>query len=152
MLLSQGELEVHGRLTEASNATLYCIVTLDGTATGCVYKPVAGERPLWDFPSQTLARRETAAYELSAASGLNVVPPTVLRDGPFGLGSVQWWVTGDDGGYAAGGSASGDGATGLGRMPLSVEPVMGELGAGQPAFHVVGALEDRVEILIVDER
>jgi uncharacterized repeat protein (TIGR03843 family) len=97
-------------------------VTLDGVSTGCVYKPVAGEKPLWDFPSQTLARRETAAYELSAATGLGVVPPTVLRDGPFGLGSVQWWVTGE---------TSSDGAElGIGGMPLSAEPVMGELGAG----------------------
>lgn len=60
-----------------------------------MYKPVAGEKPLWDFPSQTLARREAAAYRLSAASGLAVVPPTVLRDGPFGPGSVQWWVSED---------------------------------------------------------
>jgi uncharacterized repeat protein (TIGR03843 family) len=128
-LLSQGELEVPGRLTDASNATLYSTVTLDGASTGCVYKPVAGEKPLWDFPSRTLARRETAAYEFSAATGLGVVPPTVLRDGPFGLGSVQWWVTGDDGGYSDGATA-GDGPTGLGGMPLSAEPVMGELGAG----------------------
>jgi uncharacterized repeat protein (TIGR03843 family) len=125
VLLSEGELEVHGRLTDASNATLYSTVTLEGASTGCVYKPVAGERPLWDFPSQTLARRETAAYELSWGTGLGVVPPTVLRDGPFGLGSVQWWVTGDDGGYSG-----GDGPAGPGGMPLSAEPVMGELGAG----------------------
>ena len=98
---------MHGRLAGASNATLYSTVTLDGVSAGCVYKPVAGEKPLWDFPAQTLARRETAAYEVSAATGLAVVPPTVLREGPFGLGSVQWWVTGD-----------------------TAEPVLGELGAG----------------------
>jgi len=68
-------------------------VTLDGVEAPCVYKPVAGERPLWDFPSHTLARREAASYVLSAALGWDVVPPTVLReDGPFGPGSVQWWV------------------------------------------------------------
>ena len=124
-LLTRGELEIHGRLTEASNATLYSTATLDGTAIGCVYKPVAGEKPLWDFPARTLARREVAAYELSAASGLGVVPPTVLRDGPFGLGSVQWWVTG-------GGSDEvvGDGPAGIGGLPGAAEPVMGELGAG----------------------
>lgn len=89
---------------------------------------MAGERPLWDFPAQTLARRETAAYELSVASGLNVVPPTVLRDGPFGLGSVQWWVTGEDGGYCD--PVAADRPTGLGGRPTAAEPVMGELGAG----------------------
>jgi len=107
---------------------LYSTVTLDGISTGCVYKPVAGEKPLWDFPSRTLARRETAAYELSAATGLRVVPPTVLREGPYGLGSVQWWVTGDTEDSAA--EPAGDGPVGLGGMRTSTEPVMGELGAG----------------------
>jgi uncharacterized repeat protein (TIGR03843 family) len=58
----------------------------------CVYKPVRGERPLWDFPDGTLAGREVAAYSVSHASGWDVVPPTVLRDGPFGPGMVQIWV------------------------------------------------------------
>ncbi|MFI7589136.1 SCO1664 family protein [Spongisporangium articulatum] len=91
-LLAFGRLEVLGRITDASNATLYATVTLDGATVPCVYKPVAGERPLWDFPARTLARREVAAYRLSAAAGWDVVPPTVLRDGPSGPGSVQWWV------------------------------------------------------------
>ena len=92
-LLSRGELEVRGRLVEASNATLYAAATLAGVEVRCVYKPVAGERPLWDFPSRTLARREVAAYVLSAATGWDVVPATVFRaDGPFGPGSVQAWV------------------------------------------------------------
>jgi uncharacterized repeat protein (TIGR03843 family) len=95
-VLSRGELEVHGRLSGASNATLFSTVTLDDVTLTCVYKPVAGERPLWDFPSETLARRETAAYRLSAGAGFGVVPPTVLREGPFGPGSVQWWVTDPD--------------------------------------------------------
>jgi uncharacterized repeat protein (TIGR03843 family) len=60
----------------------------------CVYKPVAGERPLWDFPTHTLAHREVAAHVLSAALAWHVVPPTVLRDGPFGPGSVQRWIGG----------------------------------------------------------
>jgi uncharacterized repeat protein (TIGR03843 family) len=125
-------LEIHGRLTDASNATLYSTVTLDGVSTGCVYKPVAGEKPLWDFPARTLARRETAAYELSAGLGLNVVPPTVLRDGPFGLGSVQWWVTGESADPSADPDTSpaADGPLGLGGLPASAEPAMGELGAG----------------------
>ena len=92
-VLSRGELEVRGRLVDASNATLYSAATLDGVEVRCVYKPVAGERPLWDFPSRTLARREVAAYVLSAATGWDVVPPTVFRaEGPFGPGSVQRWV------------------------------------------------------------
>ncbi|HEY6798501.1 MAG TPA: SCO1664 family protein [Kineosporiaceae bacterium] len=91
-LLSRGQLEVRGRLVDASNATLYSAVTLDGVEAACVYKPVAGERPLWDFPTGTLAHREVAAYVLSAALGWDVVPPTVLRDGPFGPGSVQLWI------------------------------------------------------------
>ena len=59
---------------------------------GCVYKPVAGERPLWDFPDGTLAGREVAAYLVSEATGWRLVPPTVLRDGPFGPGMCQVWV------------------------------------------------------------
>lgn len=92
-LLGRGELDVLGRLVDASNATLYAAAALDGVEVRCVYKPVAGERPLWDFPTRTLARREVAAYVLSAASGWDVVPPTVFRaDGPYGAGSVQCWV------------------------------------------------------------
>ncbi len=94
-LLRTGRLEVTGRLVEASNATLLATVALDGTSRQCVYKPVAGERPLWDFPDRTLGRREAAAYVLSTALGWGVVPPTVFRPGPFGAGSVQLWV--DDG-------------------------------------------------------
>jgi uncharacterized repeat protein (TIGR03843 family) len=92
-LLSRGELEIRGRLVAASNTTLFASVSLGNQRGNCVYKPVAGERPLWDFPSRTLARREAAAYLLSAATGWAVVPPTVLRDGPLGPGSVQWWVS-----------------------------------------------------------
>jgi len=95
-LLRCGELTVRGRLVDASNATLYCEVTLDGLAAACVYKPVRGERPLWDFPDGTLAEREAAAYLVSAVTGWNVVPPTVLREGPFGTGMVQLWIDGDE--------------------------------------------------------
>ncbi|MGN6608411.1 MAG: SCO1664 family protein [Jatrophihabitans sp.] len=95
-LLTRGELSVEGRLVDASNATLYCGVTADGVSAACVYKPVAGERPLWDFPDGTLAEREVAAYEVSAAAGLDIVPPTVLREGPAGLGMVQLWVDTDE--------------------------------------------------------
>ena len=95
-LLCRGELTVEGRLVDASNATLYCAVAADGIAAACVYKPVAGERPLWDFPDGTLAEREVAAYTVSAASGWGIVPPTVFRDGPAGPGMVQLWIGEDD--------------------------------------------------------
>jgi hypothetical protein len=94
-LLSHGELTVKGRLVDASNATLYCEVSAEGVEAGCVYKPVAGERPLWDFPDGTLAGRELAAYAVSRAAGWNVVPPTVYRDGPFGPGMCQLWIDAD---------------------------------------------------------
>jgi uncharacterized repeat protein (TIGR03843 family) len=91
-VLTHGELELRGRLTDASNATLLARVTLDDHVLSGVYKPVRGERPLWDFPPSTLSRREVAAYELSSATGLDVVPPTVFRDGPLGPGSLQVWI------------------------------------------------------------
>jgi uncharacterized repeat protein (TIGR03843 family) len=98
-LLSHGKLEIEGRLVDASNATLFCAISADGAAANCVYKPISGERALWDFPDGTLAGREVAAYLIAAAAGLTVVPPTILRDGPFGPGMVQLWVDtkeGDD--------------------------------------------------------
>ncbi|MFI8514366.1 SCO1664 family protein [Streptomyces sp. NPDC085460] len=94
-LLARGELTVRGQVREASNAVLYCTVAYEGREAVCVYKPVAGERPLWDFPDGTLAEREVAAYELSEATGWGLVPPTVLRDGPYGEGMVQLWVEAD---------------------------------------------------------
>ncbi|WP_432032282.1 SCO1664 family protein [Streptomyces antibioticus] len=91
-LLAHGELTVRGRIREASNAALYCTVAHEGREAACVYKPVAGERPLWDFPDGTLARREVAAYEVSRATGWDLVPPTVLREGPYGEGMCQLWI------------------------------------------------------------
>ena len=95
-LLRRGTLDVQGRITDASNATLFCGVTLDGVEAQCVYKPVRGERPLWDFPDGTLAGREVSTFLVSEAAGFDVVPPTVLRDGPFGPGMVQLWIETDD--------------------------------------------------------
>jgi len=85
--LECGELVLHGRIMPASNATFV------GEIDGCrvVYKPVAGERPLWDFPDGTLAEREEAAYVVSEALAWNIVPLTFRRDGPHGLGMVQVW-------------------------------------------------------------
>jgi uncharacterized repeat protein (TIGR03843 family) len=91
-LLGDGALSVEGQLIDASNATLLCSVTLDGVEAECVYKPISGERPLWDFPDGTLAWREVAAFAVSDATGWDIVPPTVLRDGPFGPGMVQLWI------------------------------------------------------------
>ena len=91
-LLREGEISVEGRLVDASNATLYCAVTLDGVTAAAVYKPVRGERPLWDFPDGTLAGREVGAYLVSQATGWDVVPPTVMREGPYGPGMCQLWV------------------------------------------------------------
>jgi uncharacterized repeat protein (TIGR03843 family) len=95
-LLRDGTLDVEGRLYDASNATLFCTVTLDGVSAACVHKPIAGERPLWDFPDGTLAAREVAAYVVSEALGWDIVPPTVMRDGPFGVGMCQLWIDIDE--------------------------------------------------------
>jgi hypothetical protein len=91
-LLRDGELDIEGRLVDASNATLYCSITLDGVTANCVYKPIAGERPLWDFPDGTLAGRELSAYLVSVVTGWDIVPPTVMRDGPYGPGMCQLWI------------------------------------------------------------
>lgn len=95
-LLSAGELSIEGRVIDASNATFYCSVSDGERIAACVYKPIAGERPLWDFPDGTLAEREVAAYEVSAATGWQIVPPTILREGPAGPGMVQLWIDVDD--------------------------------------------------------
>lgn len=91
-LLRGGEFELEGRLVDASNTTLRGRLTLDGVTARCVYKPVRGERPLWDFPDGTLAGREVSAYLVSQATGWGLVPPTVLRDGPLGPGACQLWI------------------------------------------------------------
>jgi hypothetical protein len=97
-VLRDGELEVLGRLLESTNHAMYARVTRPcpdpepSIVVDAVYKPVRGERPLDDFPDGTLARREVAAHLVSDATGWNIVPPTVLRDGPFGEGMVQLWI------------------------------------------------------------
>ena len=105
-LLREGEMTVVGRLVVASNATFFCVVSGPGDdscggpettiAASCVYKPRRGERPLYDFPDGTLACREVGAHVVSEASGWDIVPPTVMRDGPFGEGMVQLWVEVDE--------------------------------------------------------
>ncbi|MGO4582381.1 SCO1664 family protein [Arthrobacter sp. 2RAF6] len=85
--LVTAELKLTGRITTASNATFLGSI---GDVV-VVYKPIAGETPLWDFPHGTLAHREVAAYLVSRAFGWDIVPQTWLRDGPMGEGMVQLW-------------------------------------------------------------
>ena len=95
--LTTAPLSIHGRIVNASNHTMLVeAATADGgDGVLAVYKPRAGERPLWDFPFGSLHRREVAAYEVSRYLGWEVVPPTVLRDGPLGIGSVQLFIDHD---------------------------------------------------------
>lgn len=93
--LAGGEVEIQGRMPWSSNATFLVTVAAEGRETAAIYKPIAGERPLWDFPGG-LYRREVAAYELSEALGWGLVPETVARDdGPLGPGSLQRFVDAD---------------------------------------------------------
>ena len=89
--LRDGVLDIAGRILPASNATFLAEAVCGDVRIRCVYKPTAGERPLWDFPDGTLAARERAAYVVSEALGWDVVPRTLLRDGPAGPGMVQEW-------------------------------------------------------------
>lgn len=91
--LLSGELIVEGRLVDASNATLFGkVLTSDQSSFSVVYKPIAGERALWDFANGNLASREVSAYLISEVGQFNCVPLTVMRDGPFGMGAVQQWI------------------------------------------------------------
>ena len=92
LTLTHGDLQVTGRLVDASNATLYATSTVGDHALVCIYKPIAGERPLWDFSDGCLAHREYAAFLVSDFLGFDLVPLTILRDGPYGPGMVQQWI------------------------------------------------------------
>jgi len=91
-VVAEGELELIGLLPRSSNSTFLARATLGEEQTLVVYKPRRGEAPLWDFPDGTLCLRETAAFVVATALGWPNVPPTVLRDGPAGEGSVQLFV------------------------------------------------------------
>jgi uncharacterized repeat protein (TIGR03843 family) len=92
-LLQEGEMEIQGRFVSSSNYTFYVLVSHNRQKTFSVYKPTRGERPLWDFPEETLALREVAAFLVSETLGWGIVPPTVYRpDGPYGAGSLQLFV------------------------------------------------------------
>jgi uncharacterized repeat protein (TIGR03843 family) len=92
--LRRGEIEIEGRMPYSSNATFLVHVRHEGLSHPAIYKPLRGERPLWDF-EPGLHRREVATYLLSEHLRLGVIPPTILRNGPLGEGSVQWFVTAD---------------------------------------------------------
>jgi uncharacterized repeat protein (TIGR03843 family) len=88
-IFESGDLEIIGRLVDASNASLLCKLPNE---LKVIYKPIAGERPLWDFPDGNLASREVAAFYISEVGEFSVVPKTVLREGPFGIGAIQQWI------------------------------------------------------------
>lgn len=90
--LSIGDIKVIGRLIDASNATLMGEIASPNSSIKVIYKPIAGEKPLWDFQDGNLAFREYCAFLVSDLAGFNIVPATILRDGPFGLGMVQQWI------------------------------------------------------------
>ncbi|MFF0076169.1 SCO1664 family protein [Streptomyces sp. NPDC005494] len=152
-LLAEGELTVLGQVRGASNAVLYCTVAHEGEQRTCVYKPVAGEQPLWDFPDGTLAQREVAAYEISEATGWGLVPPTVLREGPYGEGMCQLWIEADESASAAGaGADERANATGAGEahgLPPLLALVEGEEpGDGWKAVGFAEVGEGRTALLV----
>ena len=91
-LLSAGEVEVEGLIPWSSNATLLATVRDGDLSALAIYKPQRGERPLWDFPHGTLGKREVAAYLVDEALGWGLIPPTVIRGGPYGPGSLQLFI------------------------------------------------------------
>jgi hypothetical protein len=96
-LLERGEIELLGVMPRASNYTFAATVSDADMKTLAVWKPAEGEQPLWDFPDETLWKREVAAYELSDALGWDIVPLTIAREGPYGIGSLQLFVEHADG-------------------------------------------------------
>ncbi|MFJ7999516.1 SCO1664 family protein [Streptomyces sp. NPDC096310] len=143
-LIAHGELTVRGRIREASNAVLYCSVSYRGRTAHCVYKPVAGERPLWDFPDGTLAQREVAAYEVSEATGWGLVPPTVLREGPYGEGMCQLWIEPEDEPGTDGTDGGTDGGTDVGAGdPGPAAPLLALVEDDEPGdgWKAVGSAE-----------
>ena len=143
-VLAAGRLEIVGRIVEASNVALLVAVTLDdGEPIHAIYKPIRGERPLWDFPHGTLAEREVASARIAEATGYAVVPPTVLREGPMGTGSVQLWI-GDPFAAELPADTAPVRVVAQGKVPAGfLEVIDGELGDGS-AVTVVH--EDRSDL------
>lgn len=147
-ILGTGTIEVVARLRAASNVTLLVEVTSAGETRRAVYKPVSGERPLWDFPDGTLAGREVAAYLTASAAGCDAVPPTVLReDAPFGPGSVQAWAESEAEG-------PGDGLVDLfepGGVPESWRTVLvARDGHGEPVLLAHADTRDLRDVAVLD--
>jgi hypothetical protein len=94
--ISASPLKIIGRLVDASNATLQAVIEDSDPLIKVIYKPIAGERPLWDFGDGNLASRELSAFIVSDVAGFEIVPFTTLRDGPFGMGMVQQWIEVDN--------------------------------------------------------
>lgn len=128
--------DVEGRFVAASNATLLG-TTRDGETV--VYKPIQGERPLWDFPSETLAIREVLTYRISELLGIGVVPETVLGDGVFGRGSVQRFVDFDDDWDAVASIQAGDEAL----WPLAVLDIVCN-NADRKIGHILRTQDGRI--------
>ncbi|NUS73849.1 MAG: SCO1664 family protein [Corynebacteriales bacterium] len=127
-----GNLEVIGQVVDASNVVL----VVESAGVRAVYKPVRGERPLWDFPDGTLAAREVASYLLSEAMGLGVVPVTELREGPLGSGALQRWVEGEVSGLVD--------LFGEGEVPAGWLPVLRGLGEDGRTIVVAHADDERL--------
>lgn len=151
--LEQGELTVIGRIRSASNATFLCEAKLDDFVQHCVYKPVRGEAPLWDFPDGTLAGRELCSYLVSTALGWNIVPCTIIRDGPAGPGMLQRWVEqpGDSDGDGDGDGAGPDVIDLLpsGRIPAGFMPVLQAYDYAGGEVTLVHADDDRLRRVAV---
>ncbi len=132
-VLAKGDLEITGRLVDASNATLVGTACLDGVEVVCVHKPTRGERPLWDFPARDLSQREVATYLLDRAAGWDLVPPTVWREeGPYGPGMAQAWVEPGPGVAAEPGAGLVD-VSAPGRLPAGWHAVLhAEDARGRP--------------------
>jgi uncharacterized repeat protein (TIGR03843 family) len=150
-VLRRGELTVIGRIRSASNATFLCEAHLGERQAHCVYKPIAGEAPLWDFPDGTLAGREVSAYLVSATLGWNIVPHTIIRDGPAGVGMVQLWVD------QPGDEIDGEPVPGLnlidllpaGRIPPGYLPILQAYDYAGDEVTLVHADDDRLRRMAV---
>ena len=94
-ILNAGTMQTAGLVPWGSNYTFLVVIQHGEEEQNAIYKPQQGEQPLWDFPHGTLCLRERCAYLVSHALGWHIVPPTVLREGPRGMGSVQWFVEHD---------------------------------------------------------
>jgi uncharacterized repeat protein (TIGR03843 family) len=137
-LLASGDLEIEGRLWDSSNSAVRVLCQMSGQSVRAVYKPLRGERPLWDFPSGTLGRREVATAEVDALLGWGLVPATVWREeGPLGPGSLQAWVDAD---------AVRAPVDVLDSVDVTASWIVVAEGEGSSGGHVCLAHEDSVEL------